>query len=75
VNNTARSGAELDHQIYPSPSLLRPGRLDRASMWIVAVRRRRKRLPPGGHADDEAEVLRALMDLDKATISLLRIGG
>lgn len=47
----------------------------RAGLWIVAMRKRRKYLPPGGYSEEEAATLRALIDLEQAATRLLEVAG
>ncbi len=49
---------------------------NRARFWITALKRRRKRLPPGEpYGPEEVRVLRALIDLENAAGQLLEFGG
>lgn len=43
----------------------------RASLWLRAMARRRKFLPPGAYSEEEAATLRALIDLEQAAPRLL----
>lgn len=45
----------------------------RAGLWIRAMARRRKYLPPGGYSEDEAAILRALIALEAAAGELLKL--
>lgn len=45
----------------------------RAGLWIVALRKRRKRLPPGDYSEEEIVTLKALIDLEKVASRLLEV--
>ncbi len=45
----------------------------RAGLWLVSLRLRRKRLPKGPYTPEEAEVIRAVLEVEQAAARLLKL--